>query len=316
MRICLSIEGQEGVSWDQHLALARACEENGFEGLFRSDHYASVFGAADRGSLNAWAVLAGLASVTSQLRLGTLVSPVTFRHPTELASLVTTVDHISGGRAEVGIGAGWWAPDHDAYGFSFPDHGARSEMLAEQLEVIYRLWTEESTTFSGRHYELETCAALPKPLQQPHPPIMVGGVAGANTVEPAARFANEYNSPAAPLDELRTRRKRVAEACEAAGRGPGELIFSVAFPCVVGETEAEVSEREQRVIQRVERTDELAWFCADRDQAWLVGTPEMIIERLGALEEIGVDRVYFQHHNHDDLDSVALLGSEVIPALS
>ncbi|MGI9658869.1 MAG: LLM class flavin-dependent oxidoreductase, partial [Gaiellaceae bacterium] len=239
-----------------------------------------------------------------------------FRHPTELASLVTTVDHISNGRAEVGIGAGWWAPDHDAYGFPFPGHRTRSDMLAEQLEVIHRLWTEESTTFSGRHYELENCAALPKPLQQPHPPIMVGGVAGANTVGPAAQFADEYNSPAAPLDELRERRKRVAEACEAAGRGAGEVSFSVAFPCVVGETDAEVSAREQRVIERVERSDELAWFCADRDQAWLVGTPEMIIERLAALDEIGVNRVYFQHHSHDDLDSVALLGTEVIPALS
>lgn len=316
MRICLSIEGQEGITWEQHRTLARAAEEHGFDGLFRSDHYASVFGAADRGSLHAWAVLAGLAAETHTLRLGTLVSPVTFRHPTELASLVTAVDHISGGRAELGVGAGWWAPDHDQYGFPFPGHATRSELLAEQLEIVHRLWTEESTTFSGRHYELEMCAALPKPLQRPHPPVMVGGAAMPNTLEPAARFADEYNSPAAPVSELRARRERLVEACLVAGRDPGEVTFSVAFPCVVGETEADARANEQRVLDRVERTDELAWFFTNRDEAWLVGTPEMIVERLAELEEIGVGRVYLQHHNHDDLDQVALLGSGVLPALT
>ncbi len=313
--MCLSIEGQEGVTWQQHLALAAACEEHGFEGLFRSDHYASVFGASDRGSLNAWAALAGLATATSRLRLGTLVSPVTFRHPTELASLVTAVDQISAGRAELGIGAGWWDPDHREHGFPFPDHRTRSEMLAEQLEIIHGLWTEESTTFSGRHYELERCAALPKPIQEPHPPIMVGGVAKPNTLMPAARFADEYNSPAASLEELRVRRDRVAEACDAAGRDAGEVAFSVAFPCIVGETDAEVRQREERTLDRVERTQELAWFMAARDESWAIGTPDVIIERLRDLQEIGVDRVYLQHHNHDDLDSIALLGSEVLPAV-
>ena len=314
MRVCLSIEGQEGVSWHEHVALARACEEHGFEGLFRSDHYASVFGASDRGSLNAWAVLAGLAAVTTTLRLGTIVSPVTFRHPTELASLASTVDHISGGRVKLGIGAGWWAPDHFEHGFPFPEHATRSEMLAEQLEIIHRLWTEEVTTFSGRHYELENCAALPKPVQRPRPPIMVGGIAMPNTLEPAARFADEYNSPAALLEELRARAERVAAACQVAERAEDELTFSVAFPCVIGATDAEVRERERRVIERVERTDELAWFCASRDEAWVVGTPDAIVERLAALEQIGVERVYLQHHSHGDLDSVALLGSEVLPA--
>jgi F420-dependent oxidoreductase-like protein len=315
MRVCLSIEGQEGVSWSEHVALAEACEEHGFEGLFRSDHYASVFGARDRGSLNAWAVLAGLASVTGRLRLGTLVSPVTFRHPTELASLVTAVDHVSGGRAELGIGAGWWGPDHDAYGFDLPGHGVRSGMLAEQIELIHRLWTEESTTFSGRHYEVEDCAALPKPVQEPHPPIVVGGIAMPNTVEPAARLADEYNSAAAPIEELKARRNRVRAACEAAGRPSSEMVFSVALPCVVGETEDEVREREQRVLERVERSEELAWFFAARDENWLIGTPDAIVERLLALEEIGVGRVYLQHYNHTDLASVALLGTAVLPAV-
>ena len=316
MRVCLSIEGQEGVSWEEHVALAQACEAHGFDGLFRSDHYASVFGANDRGSLNAWAVLAGLAATTSTLRLGTLVSPVTFRQPAELANLVASVDHISGGRAEVGLGAGWWLPDHTAFGFPFPDHATRSAMLAEQLEIIVSLWSEESTSFRGSHYTLESCAALPKPLQRPHPPIMIGGAARANTLGPAARFAQEYNSPAAPLDELRARRERVREACVEAGREPEAVSFSVAFPCVVGTSDAHVRARERSVLDRVERTDELAWFCSDRDNAWLVGTPAQIVERLGALSEIGVERVYLQHHNHADLDSVALLASDVLPQLA
>ena len=316
MRVCLSIEGQEGVTWEQHLALAEACEEHGFEGLFRSDHYASVFGASDRGALNAWGVLAGLARATSTVRLGTIVSPVTFRHPTELASLVTTVDHLSGGRAELGMGAGWWEPDHREHGFPFPNHKTRSEMLAEQLEIVHRLWTEESTTFSGRHYELENCAGLPKPLQHPHPPIMVGGMALSNTLEPAALYADEYNSPAASLDELSARRERLAAACEGAGRNPSDVVFSVAFPCVIGETDAEARKREARVLERIERTKELAWIFADRDLSWAVGTPDAIVERLRAMEEIGVERVYLQHHLHGDLDSVALLGAEVLPGVT
>lgn len=315
MRVSLSIEGQEGVTWAEHLALASACEENGFEGLFRSDHYASVFGASDRGSLGAWPVLAALAVSTSALRLGTIVSPVTFRHPSELASNVTTLDHVSGGRAEVGLGAGWWGPDHDQYGFPFPGHRHRSEMLAEQIEIIHRLWTQESTTFRGAHYELEACAALPKPLQRPHPPIIVGGLAKPNTLIPAARFADEYNSPAAPLEELRSRRARLVAACHAAGRDPVELSFSVALPCVIGETYAEVRRREARVVDRIERTEELAWFFEARADTWALGTPKDIIELLLAMDEIGVDRVYLQHHAHDDLDSIALLGSQVLPAV-
>ncbi len=315
MRVCLSIEGQEGVTWKQHVAVAHACEEHGFEGLFRSDHYSSVFGATDRGSLSAWPVLAGLAAETSSLRLGTLVSPVTFRHPTELAGFVTAVDHISGGRAEVGIGAGWWAPDHREHGFPFPGHAIRSELLAEQLEVMHALWTQESTTFSGSHYKLEDCAALPKPIQDPHPPIMVGGAAKSNTLKPAARFADEYNTPAATLEELRMRRQALVEACKAAGRDPGEVMFSLAVPCVIGRDDAEVARRERHVLARIERTEELAWIFADRDQSWAIGTPEEIIERLRELEKIGVERVYFQHHDHEDLDSIALLGREVLPAV-
>src|SRR5919106_4186917 len=163
MRVCLMIEGQEDVTWDQWLALAAAWEEHGLEGLFRSDHYESVMGMRERGSLDAWTTLAALAARTSRIRLGTLVSPVTFRHPSVLAKSVVTVDHVSGGRVELGMGAGWMEKEHSGYGFPFPDTPTRMEMLAEQAEIVVRQWTEDEFSFEGRHYRLEGCTAEPKP---------------------------------------------------------------------------------------------------------------------------------------------------------
>jgi hypothetical protein len=181
------IEGQEGVTWDEWLALADACEDAGLEGLFRSDHYTSVFGALDRGSLDAWTTPAGIAAHTERIRLGTMVSPATFRHPSALARAAATVDHISGGRVELGLGAGWYELEHRAHGFEFPEHGERVEIFAEQLEIIHRQWTEEAFDFTGRHYRLEDCRALPKPVQRPRPPLIVGGTARSGTLEPAVR---------------------------------------------------------------------------------------------------------------------------------
>ena len=212
MRICLMIEGQEDVTWEQWLALATACEEHGLEGLFRSDHYASVMGQPGRGSLDAWATLAALATRTSRIRLGTLVSPATFRHPSVLAKNVVTVDHISGGRAELGIGAGWNEYEHRAYGFPMPPTGARMAILAEQLEIIRRSWTEDAFSFAGEHYQVDDLRAQPKPVQQPRPTLLVGGSGGPRSMALAARFADEYNTLGAPLDELRDRRRRLEAA--------------------------------------------------------------------------------------------------------
>jgi alkanesulfonate monooxygenase SsuD/methylene tetrahydromethanopterin reductase-like flavin-dependent oxidoreductase (luciferase family) len=177
MRVCLMIEGQEDVTWDQWLALAGACEEHGLEGLFRSDHYESVMGMRERGSLDAWTTLAALAARTSRIRLGTLVSPATFRHPSVLAKSVVTVDHVSGGRVELGLGAGWHEGEHRSYGFVFPPTPVRMERLAEQLEIVTRSWTEDAFSFSGRHYQVQDLRALPKPVQRP-PTLLVGGAAG------------------------------------------------------------------------------------------------------------------------------------------
>jgi F420-dependent oxidoreductase-like protein len=315
MRICLMIEGQEAVTWEQWLALGRACEDGGLEGLFRSDHYTSVFGALERGSLDAWTTLAGIAAHTTRIRLGTMVSPATFRHPSLLARSVATVDHISGGRVELGLGAGWYELEHRAHGFEFDEHGARLDRFAEQLEMVHRQWTEETFDFSGRYYQLEDCRALPKPLQRPRPPIVVGGTAKPGTLGPAIRFADEYNTPLASLEQCVQRRGRLVAACEAAGRDPATLPFSLMTTCIVAEDRATLRERARGVMRVTGDDGDPDAFLAAAPAAWVAGTVDEVVDQLRALEATGVERIMLQHLAHDDLESVALIGERIVPAL-
>jgi F420-dependent oxidoreductase-like protein len=309
VRICLMIEGQEGVSWDDWVALARACEEHGLEGLFRSDHYQSVFDLSGRGSLDAWATLAALAAATERIRLGTMVSPATFRRPSVLARMVATVDHISGGRVELGLGAGWNQAEHDAHGFPFPGLDERMELLEEQLEIVHRQWTEEEFSFQGRHYRLERCRAEPKPLQRPRPPIVMGGGAGPRMAGLAARWADEYNTPFASVEQCRERRAAIAEACEREGREP--IPFSLMAACCVGRDEGEALERARRRLERSGRDDDPS-VLLEQDNV-LVGTVDRVIARLREYAEAGVERVFLQHLDHSDLDMVRLIGEAVVP---
>jgi F420-dependent oxidoreductase-like protein len=306
------IEGQEGVSWEQWVALARACEEGGIEGLFRSDHYQSVFDISGRGSLDAWATLSGLAAVTERIRLGTMVSPATFRRPSILARMVATADHISGGRVELGLGAGWNVAEHEAYGFPFPELGERMEILAEQLEIVHRQWTKEEFSFEGSHYRLERCRAEPKPLQQPHPPLLMGGAAGPRAAGLAARWADEYNTTFATPEDCRERRARIAEACEQAGREP--IVFSLMTACVVGRDGPEVLERARRRLEASGRDDDPADLVGQDDK--LVGTVEEVVARLREYERAGVERVFLQHLDHADVEMIRLIGAEVVPAVA
>src|SRR3954449_2458029 len=199
MRVCLMIEGQESVSWDEWLALAKACEESPIDALFRSDHYLSVMGKADRGSLDAWATIAGLSAVTTDLRLGTLVSPATFRHPSVLAKNVVTADHISGGgRIELGLGTGWLEDEHAAYGFPFPPMGERFELLEEQIEIVRRQWEEGAVEFDGEHYSLSG-NALPKPISPPN--LIVGGRAKPRSLRLAAPCGADWDPVQTTPDE-------------------------------------------------------------------------------------------------------------------
>jgi F420-dependent oxidoreductase-like protein len=221
------IEGQEDVTWEQWVALARACEESGIETLFRSDHYLSVQGEHSRGSLDAWATLNALAAVTSRLRLGTLVSPATFRHPSVLAKMVVTADHVSGGRVELGMGAGWLEAEHRGYGFPFAATRTRMDVLAEQLEIVHRSWEPGPFSFRGEYYTIEDLDALPKPVQQPHPPLLVGGSGGRRSLALAARWADEYNMPFADPDRCREVREALGEACSREGRDPLPLSVMI-----------------------------------------------------------------------------------------
>ena len=292
MRVCLMIEGQEGVTWDDWLALARAAETHGFEALFRSDHYASLSGTPGAGSLDAWSTINALAAVTTTLRLGTLVSPATFRHPSVLARQVVTADHVSNGRVELGLGAGWHEGEHRAHGFPFDTPRDRFDRLAEQFEIVHRSWTEGPFDFSGRFYRLEGADPLPKPVQKPHPWLIAGGSAKPRGAKLAARWADEYNTVSATADECRERRERIAAACEAEGRDPIPFSLMTGF-AVAGEH-----------AERLGR---------DPSPAWLAGTPAEIVEQLKGLEAAGVERVMLQHLLHTDLDVLELVGREVIP---
>jgi F420-dependent oxidoreductase-like protein len=310
MRVCLMIEGQEGVTWDVWRALATTAEASGFEALFRSDHYESLDGVPGRGSLDAWSTINALAAITTTLRLGTLVSPATFRHPSILARSVVTADHVSGGRVELGLGAGWHEGEHRSYGFPFDPTRDRFDRLAEQFEVVHRSWTEGPFDFSGRFYRLEGADPLPKPVQQPHPPLIAGGSARPRGAALAARWADEYNTVYATADECRERQQRIAAACREAGRDP--IPFSLMTGFLVGRDDAELRDRAARLA---------LWRGEDDDSpdalppAWLVGTPAQIVEQLQALERAGVARVMLQHLLHEDLDAVQLIGDEVIPAV-
>jgi alkanesulfonate monooxygenase SsuD/methylene tetrahydromethanopterin reductase-like flavin-dependent oxidoreductase (luciferase family) len=212
MKVALMIEGQEGVTWPQWVALARAAEEAQLDALFRSDHYRSISRGDPNGALDAWGTICGLAAVTSTLRLGTLVTPVTFRKPSVLAKLVTTADHISGGRVELGLGAGWFESEHEAYGFDFMTSAGRLDELDRQLAEITRQWTEADDIW-------------PKPVQQPRPRIIVGGRAKPRTVAAAVRYADEYNTVWPTVAEARERKQHLDEAADRAGREP--LRFSM-----------------------------------------------------------------------------------------
>ncbi len=309
MRVCLMVEGQESVTWEQWLALAHACETAGLEGLFRSDHYLSVQGHPERGSLDAWATLAALAQATERIRLGTLVSPATFRHPSLLAKMVVTVDHVSGGRVELGLGAGWHEPEHVAYGFVFPPQGIRLEMLEEQVEIVHRSWEPAPFDFSGRHYRIEGLRALPKPVQQPHPNFIIGGQGGQRSAAIAARWADEYNTAFKSADACRSIRRGVERAWTNEGRDPASLVFSLMTGAIVGRDEEEVHRRTRSVMaERGEAGSEDAAWLAENSPTWIAGTIDQAVEQLRRLERAGVQRVMLQHQQTDDLDLIDVLG--------
>jgi F420-dependent oxidoreductase-like protein len=303
------VEPQEGASYDQLLQVAQHAEALGFDGFFRSDHFVAFDGDGLPGPTDAWATLAGLARETSRLRLGTLVTSATFRLPGLLAVIVAQVDAMSGGRIELGLGAGWFDGEHRAYGVPFPPMAERFERLEEQLEIVTGLWSTqvgERFSFKGRHYELADSPALPKPAQHPRPPLILGGAGSVRTPRLAARFADEFNVPFHTVDDAARQFERVREACRAQGRDPGDVRFSVMNMVCCGRNEAELERRAAAV------GEDLTTLRAQG----FAGTPEEVIARCRAFGEIGASTVYLRVLDLSDLDHLSLIASEVLPALS
>jgi F420-dependent oxidoreductase-like protein len=310
MDLCLMIEGQNGVTWPQWVALAKACEAHGIPALFRSDHHLNLDGHEELGSLDAWGTITALAAVTETLRLGTLVSPVTFRHPSALAKLATAADHVSGGRIDVGLGAGWHDREHAAYGFPYPPLRERMEHLEEQLEILHGHWSDGPFSFTGRHYRLEDLEAQPKPVQRPHPPVLMGGEAGPKASRLAARWADEYNTVDVTADVVRERRANIVAACAAAGREP--IPFSLMTGLLVGADRGDLAARARRLAEWA-GTDPDPGRLRAEEPGWIVGTVDEAAEQLAELRDAGTHRVMLQHLRHDDLETIELIGSELAP---
>jgi F420-dependent oxidoreductase-like protein len=301
MRLALFVEGQEGVTWEDWCALADACERHGIGTFFRSDHYISQSDETGRSALDAWTTIAGLAARTTTLRLGTLVSPVTFRLPGLLANVVATADRISGGRVELGLGAGWMEREHLAYGFPFPDTATRVAMFREQLEIVHRLWTEERVDFHGEHYVLEDAPSQPKPVQQPHPPLIVGGGGKRGTLEPALQFADEYNVPFSSVEAVARVKATVGD----------RLVVSAAQTILVGETSDEATDRARELYGRASRSVDFdTWLEQFRARA-IVGSVDEVRSQLRAFAEAGAERMMLQHLLHTDLETVRLIGERL-----
>jgi F420-dependent oxidoreductase-like protein len=309
MDLRIMVEPQQGATYDQQLAIAQTAEAQGFDGFFRSDHWLKITGlsevALNPGPTDSWVTLGALARETSTIRLGTLVTSATFRYPGPLAVAVSQVDQMSGGRVELGLGAGWYGDEHVAYAIPFPSLKERFDRFEEQLEIITGLWAcppDSQYTFEGDHYGIVGSPALPKPVQTPGPPIIIGGYGGSRTPRLAARYAHEFNLPFAPVETFAEQRRRVRVACESAERDPDSMTFSVALTVCCGENDEEVGMRAGNIGRSV---DELR-------NNHLAGSPAEVLDRIATYVEAGAERVYLQVLDLDDLEHVELLGEQVL----
>jgi alkanesulfonate monooxygenase SsuD/methylene tetrahydromethanopterin reductase-like flavin-dependent oxidoreductase (luciferase family) len=308
------IEGQQGVTWSDWCALADRAERSGLEGLFRSDHYFSAGGVSGVGATDAWAILAALAARTSRLRLGTLVSPVTFRAPAVLARSALTVDLISDGRVEIGMGAGWWEEEHTRFGLPFHDVEHRWQLLEEQVPIVHGLLTEDTFSFEGRHYRLDGADQLPKPVQRPRPPLILGG----RTVGPRMQaliggYADEFNTVGGTPSDVATRFARARAGVTAASRDPDALVTSLMTWFFVAPTEEAYVEKLRRAHTLDPTAGPFDAYRADIEHDCIVGTPDRAIERLRAYAAVGVQRIFLNHELYDDLEMLDVMTTDVLP---
>jgi F420-dependent oxidoreductase-like protein len=309
VKVRIFVEPQQGASYQTLLQAAQATEAGGFDAFFRSDHYLAMGGDGQPGPTDAWVTLGALARETSRIRLGTLVTSATFRLPGILAITVAQVDAMSGGRVELGLGAGWYDGEHTAYGIPFPALGERFERLEEQFEILTGLWTTppgQQFSHAGTHYQLTASPALPKPVQRPHPPLIVGGGGPTRTPRLAATFADEFNLPFSSLADTEAQFARVRAACEGRGRDPATLGLSAAQVVCCGADEAEVARRAKAIGRKP----------AELRANGAAGTPDEVVEKLRTFGAAGAGTVYLQVLDLADLDHLQLLSEDVLPHLA
>jgi alkanesulfonate monooxygenase SsuD/methylene tetrahydromethanopterin reductase-like flavin-dependent oxidoreductase (luciferase family) len=324
MRFALMIEAQQGLSYADQLALVRRADAAGFEAFFRSDHYASFPGPSDGPSTDAWTVLAGLARETERIRLGVLVSPVTFRHPGAFVKVVTTVDEMSGGRIEVGVGAGWNAADHLPLGLPFPAIGARADLMEDQLAILHGLWTEpDGWSYEGHQVAVTGGFIRPKPVDVPgrpraengavRPRIIVGGEGSPRGFRLAARYADEFNLTSASPERTVERYTALDAACRASGRDPSTVTHSAMIGAMIGADADEIERRRTALLRAlgVAEAGGLAWYEA-RKARWILGTPDEARAMVRRFAAAGVERIMLQDFLPWDLEMVDLLGAELI----
>jgi alkanesulfonate monooxygenase SsuD/methylene tetrahydromethanopterin reductase-like flavin-dependent oxidoreductase (luciferase family) len=323
VRFALMIEAQMGLSYEDHLTLVRRAEAAGFEAFFRSDHYASFPGGDDQVTTDAWGVLAGLARETSTIRLGALVSPVTFRHPGNFVKLVTTVDHMSGGRIEVGVGAGWNEEDHQPLGLDFPPITERADLMEDQLALLHGLWTEpDGWDYDGHRVRVRGGALRPRAVEAPgrpvengrvRPRIITGGEGSPRGYRLAARWADEFNlSSTSPEDSIK-KQADLDDACRAIGRDPASLTRSAMVGVLVGRNDADVERRADALLAGFGQAGESgkAWL-ATRRRRWIIGTPDEARATVARFADAGIERIMLQDFVPRDGDMIDLLGEELI----
>jgi F420-dependent oxidoreductase-like protein len=302
-------EPQQGASYDQLLAVAKVAEESGFDAFFRSDHYLKMGQATGLPAYtDAWTTLTGLARDTRTIRLGTLVTPVTFRAIGSFPVIATQVDHMSNGRLEVGLGAGWYKEEHDDYGIPFPGPSRRYDLLEDQLSILHGVWSappEEAFDYTGRSLKVHLQPASLKPVQRPHPPIIMGGGGGPRNASLAATYADEFNCAFVPVDAMKATHDRVRQACSAAGRDPAGVVWSIGQVLCCGTTEPEVARRAAAIGREV----------AELRQNGLAGTPQEVLDKMGTFIDAGAQRFYLQVLDLLDLDHLRLVAEEVLPHL-
>ena len=307
MTLRIFTEPQQGASYDQLLTVAQTAQDCGFDAFFRSDHVlkmGSVSGLP--AATDAWITLAGLARDTTTIRLGTLVTPVTFRPIGMFAVTAAEVDQMSGGRVEVGLGAGWFDAEHQAFGLPFPAVNERYDLLEDQLAILHGAWTAPAgATFelTGKTCAVSIAADTIRPHQRPHPPIVLGGQAGPRSARLAATYADEYNSAFVPAETMREIHDRIRKACEDAGRNPSTLVYSAAQVVCCGQDEDEIARRAKAIGREV----------AELRENGLAGTPAEVLDKLGRFAEHGAERFYLQVLDLTDLDHLRLIAEEVLP---